>query len=1197
MRITLSSGQTPKWSSMPVSYWINEKGSPNILNGSDFAAVQASFQTWQNVQTANIQFFYRGTTSTGTVGLDGMNVVTFTDSSTPLGSSIIAATFSFFTTNNDEFVFRESDIAVNPALNLSTSGEINKFDIQSIVTHEVGHLLGLDHSALVSSVMVPFGMPSQLDQRTLAYDDIAGVTEIYPNPSAMPATGQIQGTIQSGAGPIFGAHVVAVDSSGTAVTSTLSQHDGSYIIRFLQPNTYRIFAEPLDGPVTVQNILGGTNRGFYSGMNANFGTTYFGNVSTLDQATVLDVGPNGNATADIQTLPAATSGLNLTRPAFAIRIPRGQTITLSGIGGVDISDGIVFSASNPGLQFGPMTFGGRISSTAPTSVSVDLTVPSSIPLGPKNLAVNRGTDASVVAGAVVITDSPPSNISATPASGPVEGGTLVTIQGTNFHSGAQVYFAGLSAIAVQVIDSNTVQATVPANTPGPANIVVVNPDGTWGVGAQIFNYTSNPPVIHGVSPSSGPPATQVMIQGDHFDSRTQNIQVQFNGVSAPVISASTNAITAVVPFGATTGPVTVSIFGQTATGPAFTVTAFPPSTNLASSSFNFVDASSDSGGAVLTFSNNDDAIAPVTLPFNFVLFRDVYIAGSPVSVAINGYLSLASLSSDEFQHAPLPSTTVTRVDGSTGIVPPALIAPFWDDLIMHTNSAITTRTVGTAPNRLFIVEWSNMSVLDENGQDLNSSLTFEAVLYEGSNDIQFVYRSMSGPRSDGSSSTIGAQNLKRDSAVQTGFNQPIVSSGNLTTLHFQNGTYVQVPSVVAAEVQIIPAAPQSGEQFTGIVFLAPAAMSVVLKAMDANGNLITGPGIFNPTTIALAANQQYAKLVSELFGLQSFDGWIEADASAAGLGIFVATGSWDMQHLDGIVPRKPSTDFVLFHKGASAILVNPSPREAAVTFTEFGTGRIQSLSFPPQSRIVSPLTGAMHVQSSEALAAMERSEVSGGLTSNAAVAASEAQSSLVFPDAVIGAGYGSTLTVANLGTETANLTISFGSTSAPLQVNTNTVAQVSIASLLSLPADSLQTGAVRVAANSPSGSVGSSSSLVGVLDIETQTDGATIAAHPVATDFTFGNVDNGNGLFTGLAFASGNAPAKITIDVHPAHGGTSTSGTINLDANQQRSGLLNSLVPASANQVGGYVRIHSDQPIWVWEIYGSSRAVASAPPF
>src|SRR3989442_11361905 len=110
---------------------------------------------------------------------------------------------------------------------------------------------------------------------------------------------------------------------------------------------------------------------------------------------------------------------------------------------------------------------------------------------------------------------------------------------------------------------------------------------------------------------------------------------------------------------------------------------------------------------------------------------------------------------------------------------------------MPPQAEITTKTVGAAPNRQFIVQWSNMSLLDENGRDLNANLTFEAILFEGTNDIQFLYSSMSGPRSDASSATVGAQNSKRDTAIQTGFNQPIVASGYFTTYRFQNGSYTE----------------------------------------------------------------------------------------------------------------------------------------------------------------------------------------------------------------------------------------------------------------------------------------------------------------------------------------------------------------------------------------------------------------------
>ena len=194
---------------MPVSYWINERGSSQISNGSEFQAVHASFQTWQDVSTASIGFNYRGTTVTRTVGRDGINLISFADDTTPLGSSTLAATFSFFGVLNGGAITTEADIVFNPSQQWSTSGDAGKFDIQSVLTHEVGHFLGLDHAGLLSSVMVPFGSPGVADQRTLAYDDIAGVSEIYPN--GIPLAGWIRGLVTLNKAPVFGAHVVALN--------------------------------------------------------------------------------------------------------------------------------------------------------------------------------------------------------------------------------------------------------------------------------------------------------------------------------------------------------------------------------------------------------------------------------------------------------------------------------------------------------------------------------------------------------------------------------------------------------------------------------------------------------------------------------------------------------------------------------------------------------------------------------------------------------------------------------------------------------------------------------------------------------------------------------------------------------------------------------------------------------------------------
>ena len=79
--------------------------------------------------------------------------------------------------------------------------------------------------------------------------------------------------------------------------------------------------------------------------------------------------------------------------------------------------------------------------TSPTLAGVSVTVNSSIPLGPKNIAVNRRTDAAVISGAIVVVDPQPSGIVVQPSVGSVAGQTRVMITGNNFRNGAKIYFA------------------------------------------------------------------------------------------------------------------------------------------------------------------------------------------------------------------------------------------------------------------------------------------------------------------------------------------------------------------------------------------------------------------------------------------------------------------------------------------------------------------------------------------------------------------------------------------------------------------------------------------------------------------------------------------------------------------------------------------------------------------------------------
>jgi len=684
-------------------------------------------------------------------------------------------------------VIREADIALSTSAPFSTSGEPGKYDLQSVLTHEAGHLLGLDHSALLSSVMAPYGRIGQLDQRTLSYDDMAGAALLYPNAS-VAALGAISGTILAGSTPVFGAHVVALDANGTALVSTISNPDGTYQIPFLPAGSYRLYAEPLNGAVTERDI-GGTSSSFYHSLGTGFSTTYVGDVSDLNRAVSVQVFAGQSTTGvAIDVLPAAA--LNLTQPAnFAARIPLGGQTTLT-LGGAGLTAGDAFSASGFGVTLGGPVYSGSIGSNAATSVQINISVAANAAPGPKTIAVARSGRTSVLSGAVVITNTPPASTRVSPATGIIDGGTAVSISGQNFRAGAQVYFGGLAASAVQVLSSSQIQAVTPSNVPGMTNVVVVNSDGTWGVQASAFTYTAQPPQITSVSPLAGTPGTAVTIAGTEFGANVENLDVRFNGVEASITAVSNTRVTAVVPYGAATGPITVSVLGQTATGPQFSVMALAANTNLAPGAQQFLYASAANGGTSLVFGNTDDGTAIVSLPFAFTLFNKSYVSGSTIAVATNGWISLDAVTSPEYQNASIPASSIQRPDGSTGSIPSALIAPFFGDLFIKPAGTVTVQTVGSTPNRKFVVEWSKAGILDGQGNDTGATLTFEAILYETSNDIQFVYGSVSGPSSDGSSATIGIQDSTRTEAIQSGYDQAVVSSGFSIGYHFLNGSYV-----------------------------------------------------------------------------------------------------------------------------------------------------------------------------------------------------------------------------------------------------------------------------------------------------------------------------------------------------------------------------------------------------------------------
>jgi large repetitive protein len=166
----------------------------------------------------------------------------------------------------------------------------------------------------------------------------------------------------------------------------------------------------------------------------------------------------------------------------------------------------------------------------------------------------------------------PTISSFSPSSGPV--GTPVTINGTGLSGATAVKFGGVAATSFSVNPSGTqISTTVPSGAV-TGKITVTTP-GATATSATNFTVTTTAPTISSFSPKSGPVGTSVRINGSGFAGATA---VRFNGVSASfTVNTQGTRIETKVPTGATTGKITVTTPGGTATSAAnFTVTVPAP---------------------------------------------------------------------------------------------------------------------------------------------------------------------------------------------------------------------------------------------------------------------------------------------------------------------------------------------------------------------------------------------------------------------------------------------------------------------------------------------------------------------------------------------------------------------------------------------------------------------------------------------
>lgn len=173
-----------------TSYAIQESASqPHGIDAKDFnRVVREAFDRWLDADCGKGRRPSIDVLSLGAVQCDeveyntnngNVSVFVFRDDWSHLDVNAYALTTVFFETTTGEIY--DADVEINGTeQGLVISAPEDGVDLGSIVTHEVGHFLGLSHSEDPTAVMRPEYLPVRDNLRELRADDVQGICEIYP---------------------------------------------------------------------------------------------------------------------------------------------------------------------------------------------------------------------------------------------------------------------------------------------------------------------------------------------------------------------------------------------------------------------------------------------------------------------------------------------------------------------------------------------------------------------------------------------------------------------------------------------------------------------------------------------------------------------------------------------------------------------------------------------------------------------------------------------------------------------------------------------------------------------------------------------------------------------------------------------------------------------------------------------------------
>src|SRR6266550_798774 len=409
-------------------------------------------------------------------------------------------------------------------------------------------------------------------------------------------------TITVTAPPAITTTTLPPGTEGTAYSQAIAKTGGAGTV------TFSISAGALPTGLTLSGA--GTISGTPAGPN---GTVNF-TVKVTDSSTMTPMTAT-QALSIVINLPAPPNITTTTLPAGVAGTAYSQMIAATGFGT------LTFTTSAGAVPSGlTLSSAGLISGTpdAP-NVTSNFTVMVTDSSNPAQTATQ--------ALSILINLPPPPTItSLSQNAGAV--GASITITGTNFgtaQGSSTVTFNGNTAAAASAWSATSITVLVPAGAT-TGNVVVT----VFGVASNGSPFTIAPaPTITILSQISGAVGVSITITGTNFGTLQGTSTVTFNGTAAAAASAwSTTSITVLVPVGATTGNVVVTVGAQASNGSPFTI-VLPPTITILS------QTSGPAGASItITGTNFGATQGTSTVTFNGITAAAAS-AWSPTSITVS----------------------------------------------------------------------------------------------------------------------------------------------------------------------------------------------------------------------------------------------------------------------------------------------------------------------------------------------------------------------------------------------------------------------------------------------------------------------------------------------------------------------------------------------------------------------------------